>query len=67
MALSSLEFAMHPLFLWLVRLLRRLSRPASPSLDARELHDLGLGEGGLRYWLQRPGRPCRLVDDRRVD
>lgn len=63
MALSSLEFAMHTVFLRLIRLLRRLSRPAPPPLDSRELHDLGLGEGGLRYWLHRPGRPCRVVED----
>lgn len=67
MALPSLEFAMHTLFLWLVRLLRRPSRPALPPLDARELHDLGLGEGGLSYWLQRSGPPSRAVDDRRAD
>ena len=49
----------------LLRVLRRClpaGRPGLPT-QARELRDLGLGDGELGYWLRQTGLPRRLVDE----
>ncbi|WP_022979141.1 hypothetical protein [Ideonella sp. B508-1] len=47
------------------RVLRRWLPAARPGLptQARELRDLGLGDGELGYWLRQTGAPRRLVDE----
>jgi hypothetical protein len=47
-----------------LRVLRRwLPPPAGLPTQARELRDLGLGDGELGYWLRQTGAPRRLVDE----
>lgn len=48
-----------------LRVLRRCLPTAGPGLpaQARELRDLGLGDGELGYWLRQTGTPRRLVDE----
>ena len=48
-----------------LRVLRRCLPTAGTALptQARELRDLGLGDGELGYWLHQTGTPRRLVDE----
>ncbi|MCO5978348.1 hypothetical protein [Ideonella oryzae] len=48
---------LHALRRWLP-----VARPGLPT-QARELRDLGLGDGELGYWLRQGGTPRRLVDE----
>jgi len=48
-----------------LHVLRRWLPAAGPGLptQARELRDLGLGDGELGYWLRQTGAPRRPVDE----
>jgi hypothetical protein len=48
-----------------LRVLRRCLPAACAGLptQARELRDLGLGDGELGYWLRQTGAPRRLVEE----